>query len=321
MNTKQRRRHQRGRKRIFYGYADGPALAVPMLIGGAGSFPNSPSRRMATNDDGTIGLDATVGFPTSDGGSVTEATSAQMRTMNQEGVAGVAGPGVNVSGTDWVGYIFPELRELDGWHASLDDGGGWENGIANSGDTTNGIDGTWVETGSGIGPIILPTFAGGRNQIESIARSNIRAIRVKPTAGSGGGGACDKLHIYGEISSGETPDRLLWFDNDDDLEFSLPLDYGDVPRGSAEDHVVYLRNNSGSLTANTVQITAEDLIGGSGGWFTFDDGTGFEATQALAGTIGPGADSVDITIRRITVDAAPLGLHTARALVSVGSWT
>lgn len=285
----------------------------------AGFYVDVPSRRMATNADGIVGVTVDDGWPTN-GGIVTEISAAQMDVMSAESVAG-SGPSIasGVSGS-FIAHIFPELRELDGWYASADDGGGWDNSLHSSGDTTNGNDGTWTSRGSGLGArnATLPDY---REAIESLAVSNVRGVRIKPFSMSGGGGTLDRFHIYGEISSGETPDRLLWFDNDDDLEFSLPVDYGDAPRGSAEDHVVYLKNNSASLAANSVQVTAEDQFQGSGAWYTFDDGTGFQATKSLASSISNGANSPNITIRRIIPDAEILGLHAARAFVSVGSWT
>lgn len=284
----------------------------------AGFYVDVPSRRMATDADGTVGITVDDGFPTG-GGIVTDLSAAVMDVMSAEDVGG-AGPSIANADGSFIGLIFPELRELDGWYASADDGGTWANSIHSSGDTTNGNDGTWTSRGSGLG-IRNATLPDYREAIESLAVSNVRAIRVKPSSLSGGGGTLDRLHIYGKISAGETPDRLLWFDNDDDLEFSKPQDYGDAPRGSAEDHITYLKNNSAGLTANTVQVTAEDNFQGSGAWYTFDDGTGFSATKALAGAIGPAANSPDITIRRIIPDLEILGLHAARAFVSVGSWT
>ncbi len=283
------------------------------------SFVAVPSRRMAVDADGTVGFDINDGFP-SGGGISTDLTSSVMIGMTREAVGSPGGPTVANGGGRMIALVFPELRELDGWYVSADDGGTWGNPIHSSGDTTSGNDGTWTSRGSapGIQNGLLTAY---RDDIISLAVSNVRGIRVKPTGLSGGGGSMDRLHIYGEISSGETPDRLLWIDNDDDLEFSLPVDYEDTPRGSAEDHVVYLTNNSSSLAANSVQVTAEDLFGGSGSWYTFDDGTGFSATKALASSISNGANSPNITIRKIIPDDEAAQLHAARAFVAVGSWT
>ncbi len=285
----------------------------------AGFYVDVPSRRMAPDADGTVGLDIDNGFP-SGAGIATELTQTVMTGMTREAVGSPAGPFVANGGGRMVAFVFPELRELDGWYVSADDGGTWGNPIHSSGDTTSGNDGTWTSRGSAPG-IVNALLDAYRTGIISLAVSNVRGVRVKPTGLSAGGGTMDRLHLYGEISAGETPDRLLWIDNDDDLEYSKPVDYGDAPRGSAEDHVTYLKNNSTTLAANSVQVTAEDLFGGSGSWYTFDDGTGFSATKALASSISNGANSPNITIRRIIPDAEAPQIHAARAFVAVGSWT
>lgn len=122
------------------------------------------------------------------------------------------------------------------------------------------------------------------------------------------------------MAAGETSDRLLWVDNATGPEFGLPIDYGDIPRGSAEDTEVLLRNNSGSLRAASVQVTAEALYLDSGSWYTLKEpGGSFQATLPLSGSIGPGSDSSVLTLRRIVPDEETLGLQAGRLLASVGS--
>lgn len=318
MDTKQRRRIQRGIDRIFYAGGDG-IRSVPMLRGGAGSYPDVPSRRMAHDADGTEFIYVRTN------NSIVAADNSDHVEFNGENpnlgrdLVVLLGSAVHGMTT-----IFPELREVDGFHGRINRNNNTPNEVETSGDTTNGRDGTWT---SRIASYSATLDTGNideyRDSITSLAVSNVRGLRWRKDF-HGLAGRTETLrlfHVYGEISSGETPDRLLWIDNDDDLEFSLPIDYGDVPRGSASDHVVYLTNNSASLSAGSVQVTAESLYLGSGSWYTFDDGTGFSSTKSLASSIANGANSPDITIRRIIPDAETLGLHAARAFVSVGSWT
>lgn len=313
MDTKQRRRHQRGLDRIFYASPD-DIFELVLQRGGAGSYPDAPSRRMACDADGTIG-----GQRRSAGdGALGQISAGNMTVAQDEEMAGFA-YGSSTKG-EYTFYIFPELRDLEGIFLS----GPINNQmteVASSGDTTNTWDGTWTQRIADFDDSDSQTLTSYRTEITSLAVNNVRGVRALDPNTGGTSKRLRAFHVYGTISAGETPDRLLWIDNDDDLEFSQPQDYGDVPRGSAEDHIVYLKNNSASLAANTVQVTAEDLFGGSGSWYTFDDGTGFSATKTLASSIGNGANSPDITIRRITPDAATLGVHAARAYVSVGSWT
>lgn len=280
----------------------------------AGAFPDAPSRRMALDVDGSLGGSRFA----SGTQALQEFTDPEMVTLQKEDLILVT-IGGGSQPDEYFFYIFPELREFDGIYIRAN--------IINilstvhsSGDTTNTFDGTWTQRIANYDDSAVASLTTYRTEITSTAVPNVRGIRGQFDA-TGSGKSLSGFHIYGEISAGETPDRLLWIDNDDDLEFSKPQDYGDVPRGSAEDHVVYLKNNSALLAANSVQVTAEDLVGGSGGWYTFDDGTGFSATKSLASSISNGANSPNITIRRITPDAETLGVHAARAFVSVGSWT
>ena len=284
----------------------------------AGAFPDAPSRRFGMDQDGTIWARWGSGEIISEwpGASQTELSDEDNVNHSQRGF-------VNGQGTVFYAFIYPELREIDGFYGRYNDPNRMSL-VETSVDTTNGKDGVWVQLianyddSSG-----LDTLDSYRDEITSTAAASKRAVRVQGQVDQSGSETIllQSFHIYGEIAAGETPDRLLWIDNDDDLEFSKPQDYGDVPRGSAEDHVTYLHNNSSTLAANSVQITAEDLFLGSGAWYTFDDGTGFTATLSLASSISNGANSPDITIRRITPDAETLGVHAARAFVSVGSWT
>ncbi len=277
----------------------------------AGSYPDVPSRRMAYDDDGTV----VIQWPTS--GSLAEPSTAlseaDQNTLNDESSSDLfEGGGGN---QHRFGFLFPELREWDGaMYFDVNGTGSWDR----SGDTTSGVDGTFTAQSVTNATSTVP---GYRNTITSIALSNIRCVRYL-TGSSGSGWRIQTIHLYGEISAGETPDRLLWIDEITGLEFTLPIDYGDIPRGSARDRELRLKNNSGSLTANTLQITAEDLTGGSGGWYTYDvAGGGFVSTNSDISSLGSGASSGLITVRQIIPDAATLGLHAARTYVNVASWS
>lgn len=281
----------------------------------AGSYPNVPSRRFALDADGTLGGSRFA----NDTQALVEFTPGEMVTLQQEDLA-VVTIGGGSQPDEYAFLIFPELREFDGLYI----GSGLANIISEihtSGDTTNTFDGTWTQRIANYDdsvPVSLTTY---RTEITSTAVSNVRGIRLVYDA-TGGSKRLSGWHIYGEISAGETPDRLLWVDEITGLEFTLPIDYGDVPRGSARDRGTRLKNNSGSLTANTLQISAEDLVGGSGDWYTFDvAGGGFVSTNSDITSLGSGASSGLITIRQNVPDSEDLGLHSGRAFVNVASWS
>ena len=309
---------------VWYATPAGDIIRIPTLSGGAGSYPDAPSRRMAWEADGSINLwrnvTAANPFVAFSGANQTEANDEDNVVYNSLDPSSGSAKGFHIV------YIFPELREFDGFMgaqgAAGGTTGGTTRGVFTSADSTNGIDGTFTNRLASYSAQFQPYPSNYRDNISSVAVSSIRMVRWQFNSQNNQSWR-DQVatHIYGEISAGETPDRLLWFNNDDDLEFSKPIDWADAPRGSAADHITYLKNNSASLSANSVQVTAEDLYLGSGAWYTFDDGTGFSATKALASSISNGADSPDITIRRIIPDSATVGLHAARAYVSHASFT
>jgi hypothetical protein len=137
------------------------------------------------------------------------------------------------SGDHGLTVIFPELREVDGFYARLDNGLQTPRIVASSGDTTNGRDGTWTTRIADY----AASFDGDpideyREDIVSLAVSNVRGFRfTKNFSGLAGRTEWLRLfHVYGEISAGETPDRLLWIDEITGLEFNLPIDLVHVRR-------------------------------------------------------------------------------------------
>lgn len=285
---------------------------------------------MAWDDDGSIAATRRAAEGTSGGTYPTqfsELAELDMQEANDEQTAGAFSLPTGSGGTSYsyLLMIFPELRELDGVYISVDGASApspSSSVLATSGDTTNGINGTWTTRDASYA-IGNRDIDGWRTDIVTFAVSNIRAWRLYVQANDNQNTRLiQRVHVYGEIAAGETPDRLLWVDNDSGSEFSLPIDYGDIPRGSAEDREVVLRNNSSSLTAGSVQMTAEALYRSSDEWFTFAEaGIGtYQATLPLSGSISASSDSPVITVRRITPDDEDLGLHAARAYASA-SWS
>ena len=288
----------------------------------AGSYPDTPSRRMAYDDDGTFfGYDADNSAGSwSYRSAIAEHTAQQAIDFNSETNTGVSPP----TGSGGAAYghilIFPELREVDGaigWNSN----GGRAVAAYTSIDTKSAAvaDGTWILQDSDITPSggtrtdVPSTY---RSYITSLAVSNVRAFAFQSSGFSARGG-----HIYGTITPGQTPDRVLIVDTVTGLAFSNTLDFGDVPRGSARDQTFKIRNNSSGLTAGTIQLTAEAITGNSGAWYTFSEGGAFSGTLQLASSIGPGSDSPTLTLRQIIPDSEGLGVEAGRMQVSVGSWT
>lgn len=273
------------------------------------SYDDAPSRRMAWDDDGSVGFGFVVSNP------VAEMSAAERADMNDEDNTPSYQP--QSTNSNWYyGVIFPELRDVYGVFTALANQGVTPTigAFETSGDTTNGVGGTW-DTEIADLTDNQTCYSLFRDGIEAAAETDVRGVRAEKTGGGNTVAIC--FHLYGEIAGGETPDRLLVVDNTDDLEFGEVLDYGDIPRGSAEDYELYLTNNSGSLTASSVALAAEALYLAADEWFTLKEAGGsFATTLNLSSSVGAGADSPVITLRRNTPDDEQLGLHVARIQVS-----
>jgi len=219
--------------------------------------------------------------------------------------------------------IFPEKRDIDGMFWA------WDNtlntGMSSSVDTTNGIDGVWVDLSTtGFDWDIDDEY---RDNITGFSLTGIRAIRAYNGSNQADWSAA---HTYGSMASGETPDRIIFLDEDTGLEFgsggSTPdiMDFGDRPRGSIKDHTFRLRNNStvagNNLTATTIVLTREALELSMDTWMTYDEaGGGFMTTETVT-SLAPETNSALLTMRLDIDDAAVLYVHAARTKVAVTTW-
>lgn len=288
----------------------------------AGSYPDHPSRRMPIDAIGVVGLYGASGNPPPDWASGwTQFTSGQMTDLNDDDNVTVKSQGGG--GLRWRNaFIYPELWELDGFFVSHIRSSGTPSFVLQSStDTTNGVDGSW-DSETAVTDSNYQVRNEYRNEIVSAARSNRRGVRFEMSA-DGGGSVLVAVHLYGTIASGQTPDRLLVIDNGSGTEFGTPIDYGDIPRGSADEDIeIKLRNNSSTLSASSVQVTAEALYQSMASWFQFTEsgGAGPTATLALASSISASSDSPVITVRRDTPDSSALSLHEGRIYANVGSW-
>ena len=274
----------------------------------AGAYPDVPGRRMGWDADGTVAVERVLT------GQLTELTPAQKAEMNDEENVTV----ISKYATSWqFVLLFPEKREIDGLFIAGDAVGS----VYTSADTTSGLDGTWGTLFADF-PESPNAYNDYRTGIQSSADPGKRGLDVR-VANYSGYSRLYAVHVYGEISPGETPDRLLFIDEATGLEFAAAKDYGDTPRGSARDFSFRLKNNStvagNNVTLNTIQVTAEDLFLGSGAWYTFSYGGGaFQGTIQIA-SLAPEATSQLIVCRQIIPTDETLGPHAGRVKATVGS--
>lgn len=287
----------------------------------AGSYPDAPGRRMAWDVDGTVHAERRVTIPGSTSvDQWAERSAADRQDLNDEDPnSGYdLNPGAGTSTVFHILWIFPELREFDGWFFQA--AGGVQtpltSNVETSADTKNGIGGTFTTR-------IADYTLGGEDldsyrSVTSQAISGVRAIRYAYQANDNQARHnIRRAHIYGEISPGETPDRLLFIDEATGLEFTAPIDFGDIPRGGSEDFTFRLRNNSASLTINNIQYTAESIYESSGDWYTFTlpGGSTYQATRQVA-SLAPSTTTGLITGRRITPGAEALQTHAGRIVAT-----
>lgn len=315
----------------------------------AGSYPDAPWRRMAWDEDGTIFWHATTLTPYFTGTVMPgfERTVVEKGYANNEetlanngfsDIEGINNGGGGGSLNHAYYIIFPELRDVYGvayWAIAGNSGSFMvPTDFEYSTNTTNGIDGDWVS--------IYPTYP-----IQSVVYalyswdhwyrigivtdaplpvSGVRGLRWIQLIPSGliAQGYWNHIHIYGDKSTGATPDRLLFIDNDTGLEFTGPLDWGDVPRGTTLTHQIKVKNNSATLTANTIVLDFEALTGVSDTWHTMSDSGGAFGGTLNITSIAPTASypaANTITIKLIVGDAENLGLQSCRLQASTTSWT
>ena len=294
-------------------------------------YPTVPGRRIAWDDDGTVAVlvsqNSTV--PGQAAGIVPAVPFAAMSTPTKQSAnsedsdvaVSLIGGGTGNNLKMVACLIFPELRDIDGYYINKD--GTSSSWLYSAPDTTNGRDGTWSPVGSQIISAVT-TFEAYRESINSAALTGVRGISFGAAgSGTGSGAFLRRLHYYGEIAAGETPDRLLFMDETTGLEFAVDMDYGDIARGSARDFEMRLKNNSmaagNNVTINSIPINVEALFGDSPAWYTFSiGGDAFQSTKNIS-SLAPEASSSLIVVRQVIDVNAVLGLHAARIQAGVGS--
>jgi hypothetical protein len=292
---------------------------------------------MAWDDDGSVVLavidqdtpeEAGTGTPGTGlppNGVLVDQSALNRQTLNDESNASL-GQDVTVTSTGGIFWyiFFPQKRELDGYYYNIQYGAYTQKHLTTSPDSTNGRDGTfsaWGTMTSADNTNVDPDY---RNNINSSALSNKKAVYAALCVDTGVTAQevfIRALHVYGRITPGQTPDRLIFLDTgNNDALYTTLIDHGDVPRGQTQTKTVKVKNNSSSLTANTVQITAAALTGNSDSWYSFSiAGGGYQATGQL-GTIGPGG-TVLVTYKQAVPDAESLGLHATRFKLNQASWS
>lgn len=286
----------------------------------AGYYDDVPGHRMALDRDGTQMFNIN-----SVKSSITQLTDAQVRSANDE-ASTTQTYGVS-DGTQYIAVIFPELRDITAFFTVARTGNQDGNTIGtaaveSSADTTNGIDGTWATISTPTVPTATSTV--WRTGIVSASSAGCKALRFRYNGISFSHLFLETIHVYGTLTAGENPDRLtLWHPTSDERVGAAYFDWGDVGRGSTGDRTFRVKNQSATLSADTITVSVDGLAAPTpsvSGAHTLSNGGAFAATTS-AGTLAAGAISDVLTLRRALAANAVLSVWTFRVNAVAASWT
>lgn len=289
-----------------------------------GFYTDPPSRRMAYDEDGTVMLRIIDNVP-----SVLSLGS--MQAFNSENYSETfdAAPGP----ASYVTLIFPELRDVTHAYRNMITGA---NSVSSStspwyvsSNTTNGVDGDWVESNSFTG-IVEPTTPNYRTKIGVVGAAGVKAIKWYA---DGGGGFANRhysqWHVYGYKTAGETPHRIDFCNSAGD-ELIQDFDYGDQPRNSTriwrptetwnQSSALYLRNRSTTKVAQTVTVTMETLAGDMFSFTTLSKDNITYGSSVTYTTIQPQQIVGPIYVKHSPSISAALTVKAGRLQVVVGTW-
>ena len=289
-------------------------------------YPTLPGRRFEYDVGG-----GSVYYGNDINDITTALTSEQMALLNGIGnTSAVISREVTqaeVIRTVWM--FLPERYVIAGLgmiHKASTSGGACSITVAGSADSTNGLDGTWINATlpNGAIPVNMVDDDVWRDSIQPCTFSEaIKVLRVRYFAPFGGISGSRvfiyALHIYGVKAEGEIPDDILFLDDDasGDPEFIRDLDFGDRPEGTTVTHRIKLRNSSTTKIANNLTLSLIDAD------FTFSTDEGVTwVTGATITSLAPQGVSNSILIKNtIPPPTQMLGPRAPRFEVTIGSWS
>lgn len=198
--------------------------------------------------------------------------------------------------------------------------------VAGSPDSTNGLDGIWIDAvlPNGAIPAVMMDDDVWRDSIQPCTFSEpIKVIRVRYRANGSSGSISYlrlyALHVYGVKATGEIPDDILFLDDDisGDPEFIRDMDWGDRQEGTTIMKRIKLFNSSTTKIAHNLSLSLidTDLL------FSMDEGATW-ITGATITSLAPQGTSASIIVKNtIPPPTQLLGPRAPRFEVSIGSWS
>lgn len=274
----------------------------------AGFYPDVPDNRMAYHLDGTK---IYIKHPDN---TLTDITGNAAALNDEDGDAGYTNG--YIYGYELV-FVFPELRDIRGYF--------WANtnsitprAIKVSTDTTNLLDGTWTSI---VDPFsysaaVYPNY---RKNVNLANAGNVKALSFTFDFPANARSIV-AVHLYGFIPPAESPQRLIFWDPTLNQQVSgAHFDWGDVVQGTSYTKTFRINNNSPTLTANSVGLSAGAETYAMSVEFSAD-GTTYTPTIDI-GNLAPSATSGILHVRRNVPAAEPLRAQVCRFRAAAGSWT
>ena len=283
-------------------------------------------------------LDGTQIYRINSSNVVSPMSSQDIQKINNEAGREVGSEEVFVS-PGFLVFIFPQLRDISTY---IYIGTGYTSGtnsrrgrLQTSTNTTNGVDGTWttvqdpfssaLEWGQYGGP--GPIHPYDRTGFATVSAMNgIKAIRFESAQYSYGDSiGIGALHLFGNISSGQTPDRIeLWHPTLNQKVSGEHFDFGDVTRSETKDITFRVKNISSTQTANNIVVSISNLTDLSptaiGNYTLSLNGGSFASSQNIS-SLSAGSISSVLTLRLTNPSNAALSLWTGTVRALATSWT
>ena len=289
-------------------------------------YPTLPGRRFEYDVGG-----GSVYFGNDVNDITTPLTSEQMALLNGIGnTSAVISRDVTLSEVIRTVWVFlPERYVIAGLgmiHKLSTSGDGCSISVAGSADSTNGLDGTWINATlpNGSVPVNMIDDDVWRDSIQPCTFSEaIKVLRVRYFSSYGGIGGSRvyiyALHIYGVKAAGEVPDDILFLDDDasGDPEFIRDLDFGDRPEGTTVTHRIKLLNSSTTKIANNLTLSLIDVDFS----FSMDEGATWVTGATITSLAAQGVSNSILIKNTIPPPTQMLGPRAPRFEVTIGSWS
>lgn len=260
-------------------------------------------------------------------GSTQQAASV-LRGLNNEAQA--ADIGFTLASPPIV-LFFPELRDIVGMFLACESRP-FKVAVYSiewSANATNYSSGTWttiVSYPQGTAPPwydqAVSTY---RNNWFTLSLTGVKALRFIYGSDffsvSTDNGWLNALHIYGNIASGQNPDRArIWHPTLNQEVGGAYFDWGDVARSTSASLPFRVKNNSATKTATSVTVAAEILTDATptmSTMFEFSDDAGVSWSSSVnIGDLAPSAVSSVLYVRRTIAAAAQVDKWAQRIVAN-----